>query len=912
MRKEKYGQESDYSRDSASSLFAVAIRRAAPSRREHPLPPRFPRRCTAHDNGAIPCLSPYLKKSQISIVLIIGVVLLLGAIALFTALSGTAKDKLASDLGKGGTASEDKAIITNYVEGCIREGSLPVIKEFAQRGGSLLSSPVSFRGKQVAPYAQYGKGGYDALIKTRQDMEQELGGAVLPAVLHCIDEGIWTEQGFSTTKGEPSAIVQIGVKDVTVRLSYPLTLEKPAYTLKFTDFSAVLEFPLENLRRTAIDIVNKDIQGAFDKEGYMLSHPGITIEKFTPYPHTVFRVSLFDPRTQKEDVFQAAIQGRETAGKEAYSLGKSGCCTTPEGVCHKNAAEAACAALEGMYQQSPACACPENRAVTGEGCCKTAGGCSIVSRESCGGEFFDGDVSCSQTICPSEGCARTYSYATNNFTSGPRKSGESWCGYESITGFGRDYVGTRQYLHSCVDGREYVTPCRDYREEICVSGSGSVSGTAKAKCRVNRWEDCAEQGTKQACEDTSQRDCYWSGFLFFDKKCHPAVPPGFKFWEGTGEPVCNRGNIQKNEEGQWLPQSWGDAAALYCLRLGDCGNSRNYVDKISELGYWNPEIVVDQWVYGDAGYDKKGNQFTLPLPADASQIISAPIPQGLSGGSAQCSVWRPERGDCKSCGASAAYPCTEYKCRSLGSNCRFDPATGCSSMEFGGDSAPAIINFSVDKYLVKEKRAGDKITQEILSPVPAYSPVTFSFATSERTRCHLSAFPPFFPPSARSAMPFFLPDISLNGEGYQSSYNGTLRFPPLSFLGMGGVEVYIICMDQRGIDMDKQYAMAIQLRNEEQHPPEIVSAQVEPVSGGLLLNFYTDRPFSSCRYGGEGQAFAEMGNLSCAAEETDILYLPGHIGVFACRETIPNTAQKVYVSCEGQNGASAPIPVGFK
>src|SRR3989338_6330720 len=103
MRKEKYGQESDYSRDSASSLFAVAIRRAAPSPRGHPLPPRFPRRCTAHDNGAIPCLSPYLKKSQISIVLIIGVVLLLGAIALFTALSGTAKDKLASDLGKGGT-----------------------------------------------------------------------------------------------------------------------------------------------------------------------------------------------------------------------------------------------------------------------------------------------------------------------------------------------------------------------------------------------------------------------------------------------------------------------------------------------------------------------------------------------------------------------------------------------------------------------------------------------------------------------------------------------------------------------------------------------------------------------------------------------------------------------------------------
>lgn len=92
-----------------------------------------------------------------------------------------------------------------------------------------------------------------------------------------------------------------------------------------------------------------------------------------------------------------------------------------------------------------------------------------------------------------------------------RKNGESWCVYDTEVGNGRDPAGSRQYREVCVDGEVRVEACDDFRNQICIhSGIDSTEGEfSVAACRVNRWQDCTSQDTKDKCENTDQRDCMW-------------------------------------------------------------------------------------------------------------------------------------------------------------------------------------------------------------------------------------------------------------------------------------------------------------------------------------------------------------------------------------------------------------------
>ncbi|VVB79748.1 Uncharacterised protein [uncultured archaeon] len=92
-----------------------------------------------------------------------------------------------------------------------------------------------------------------------------------------------------------------------------------------------------------------------------------------------------------------------------------------------------------------------------------------------------------------------------------RKNGESWCVYDAEVGNGRDPAGSRHYREICVDGEIKVEACEDFRNQICVhSGIDTSEGEfSVAACRVNRWQDCTSQTSKDNCENTDQRDCMW-------------------------------------------------------------------------------------------------------------------------------------------------------------------------------------------------------------------------------------------------------------------------------------------------------------------------------------------------------------------------------------------------------------------
>jgi hypothetical protein len=168
------------------------------------------------------------------------------------------------------------------------------------------------------------------------------------------------------------------------------------------------------------------------------------------------------------------------------------------------------------------------------------------------------------------------------------KHGESWCLYDdigsnaqgglqatnSLTSVGenlrdlgsvsRDAVGSRHYRAICINGKQFVEPCEDYRKEWCLQGTVAGDGTAlqkgvsysEARCIDNRWQSCidecntAKPGMSSSawndaqkkdfgcCTDVSKRDCAWVG-----GKCTPRVKPGTKFWENEGSNNCGKASL---------------------------------------------------------------------------------------------------------------------------------------------------------------------------------------------------------------------------------------------------------------------------------------------------------------------------------------------------------------------------------
>ncbi len=180
-----------------------------------------------------------------------------------------------------------------------------------------------------------------------------------------------------------------------------------------------------------------------------------------------------------------------------------------------------------------------------------------------------------------------------------RKNGDAWCEYDGDSGPGVDLPGSRHFKHACLDGKEVVEECGDFRTEICMEGKLQSKDFSRsfAACRENKGDDCSTCKDKDCCQDTSKRECVWNG----NEKsgfCLPLVPPGHPFWQDAGS--CNVASssgdgIVKPAKAAWEEEIEWDCeqgCSVYsrkflkgmnniCISYGDCGAGYNL------LGQWN-------------------------------------------------------------------------------------------------------------------------------------------------------------------------------------------------------------------------------------------------------------------------------------------------------------------------------------
>ncbi len=738
----------------------------------------------------------FKKRGQITAFVIMGLVLAISVALLYYVINQQQRTIMTSQVEEQFDATIQLDFVEPYVQECMRQVAKKAVRSIAYSGGTF--DPVEYINHNNSKVNllcidQFQPSCVNTML-VRQSIKKDLEIAMGREIQNCLDFSIFEKKGYEITEGSTKIDVNIGERAVIIKMDHPVTFIRQNREVSFETFSASLDIPLGEVYDLAVNILNSEIdQGYFDQDEFMLAHPDFRIEKFRPYPYIIYSVKKAGLE------FRFALQGKVSAGTSMKKPGATlGSCINPfDGLCFNNVPAQACSFRLGIHRIF-SCGLPV--------------GFNVIT---------DNVAQCENGLC--NDCGSTWEYFTQDFTGPARKHGESWCVYDGPVGPGFSYVGSRHYKHTCIDGTEHVESCRDYREELCTAEDieRATGEYEKAVCRVNRWQSCRFCQSKECCEDLDKRDCYWSDWLVTEGKCIPYIPPGFKFWEGSGADVCLYANQKKECEGFSCPNNWVDSSAFYCLFQGDCGNFRNIADEVTKEGFFETDAFdkVRDYVYlsdgrttreglngrldlgiGNRDFDEtKIDEFALSLDRFSAQVASMmdfldeasrfnfadfvnPFidkPSFKITDFTFCSLWQPPLGSsqCGFCNGFKNKPCTEYRCKSLGQNCEFEMINGsfpnCFEV-YGDDDQPPVIEINTEAitppYTPVPSSMESYSGYEIRPKLVPHLPFVLGIKTDEPTRCKLD-FTPFFDYAA-------LPSYWFGDESFSTTHNLSIRIPP--------------------------------------------------------------------------------------------------------------------------------------
>ncbi len=277
------------------------------------------------------------------------------------------------------------------------------------------------------------------------------------------------------------------------------------------------------------------------------------------------------------------------------------------------------------------------------------GDCDFLSGSMCKqketGEKIVGGTLVGDNFCKNLDCVDyTGNYPQEGNENGKPRHGESWCVTDSkIANW--DTPGANDYKALCMNGEVIFYACDPTsmtRQKICTYGvvdendnkiKDEDENFLNAGCKVNVWQDCVDQTTKEDCENSDVRDCEWKTYSGWEPKskgdfdfseeladsapilkdsedagwgsCVPLFPPGFNrnLPEGvisdcaaattscyvvrgktileTLIPGGTSGDCKENCE--CTEDSWAAELMDICNSLGDCGNKVNYINRQGDV-----------------------------------------------------------------------------------------------------------------------------------------------------------------------------------------------------------------------------------------------------------------------------------------------------------------------------------------
>ncbi|MFT4297645.1 MAG: hypothetical protein ACMXX5_00455 [Candidatus Woesearchaeota archaeon] len=659
-------------------------------------------------------------RSQISIFFILGMLfILLIALYIFSlsVLSPEISERHIKDL----ELEFNRQALENYVNYCIVNETSNILKQLGVNGGTLNQTETErhsrlYYGESYRKLCVNMEGSRYCInrILTLDDMENEIAEKILENLDNCIDFDYFKDRGYIITKGNKSMQVKITDRGLTFNLNYRINMAIESQEITAEQFYASIEHPLGMVYKLVMDIINSETAyGFFDKDEWMQDNNMLfSIQKKRPYPYILYSI-----HADQDFTFKFSIETEDQASRAGrnylYDL-EYGCCYIKQ-TCFKNADQYTCRKKGGVYEINSNCICRTSFA---------GSALPSISYKDCG----------------------------------ERKNGESWCVNEQG-------IGGRSIVHSCHDGENFIEECKDFNEEICVESS--QDGLAKASCKINRWHDCTRCDTTECCENDILRDCKWMPIEYQviiesdSGQCVPKVPPGFRFWDGAGQEVCNIGTRYARCNGFSCDQSWVQYTADYCSSLGSCGINKNYNGILTTSGYLNTDprhrASFTEKAIPFISTNRKQDTLIFSEERESIEMIPALITAWLnylddaSRGReiildySFCGLWQQPLEDqmCNKCNENGI--CSEYKCYSLGQSCIYKEENGYPICEFKSDSGQEIeINFRAE-YDYDEKTidiAGKTLNGfEISNLIHPYELINFGITTNVETKCKITYMP---------------------------------------------------------------------------------------------------------------------------------------------------------------------------
>jgi len=386
------------------------------------------------------------------------------------------------------------------------------------------------------------------------------------------------------------------------------------------------------------------------------------------------------------------------------------------------------------------------------------------------------------------------------------------------------------------------------------------------------------------------------------------------FIAGIGDVSWGLAGIFNMNPGWWgsiSQNNWGTDTTYKIFTLGKDAKGDYMYETPKELEPWFVDSMQRRCLYTS---DCVGQTNYLGSGGTGTNIITNPVSGVLGTGydgrvtvthkiSLQCMPYEaPKEGNCGKCQTDPKYPCTEYKCKSIGSNCEFIDDLGINKavcMPSSDLSAPKILSHNLNPA----------------SPITPFSSVTINLTTDEASSCKFSL--------GKAGSKF--EDMTFAfGNDWGKNHSLILNIPgkvkanvsdeevQYDFLSRDGkYEMYVRCSDPKGNWNIEPYLIKFEvMQTPDGVPPALM--YFNPKSGSPIafntttksIKFKIHEP-AECKWDFTDKNFSEMANnFSCDLS----VYSGGVLNGYNCDGVLTNVSTgigketKFNIRCKDQPG----------
>ncbi|MBI2101704.1 hypothetical protein HYT53_03750 [Candidatus Woesearchaeota archaeon] len=197
------------------------------------------------------------SKAQMSVFWIMGLVMFIALVAGLFVYNDLRTAKIKE--GAKNDLSSQAEEIEKFVNDCIRKEAFEGLKRLGQTGGYLeIPKIISFKG---TGYWYLDEVNIQPILNQTQERLLEHISANVPK---CVDDERIKELGFAVQKGAIKTTIEFGNADVTVKIEYPIRLEREKFTKDFSGFFNSFDIRYRAVFEAATEVNERLFDADFD------------------------------------------------------------------------------------------------------------------------------------------------------------------------------------------------------------------------------------------------------------------------------------------------------------------------------------------------------------------------------------------------------------------------------------------------------------------------------------------------------------------------------------------------------------------------------------------------------------------------------------------------------------------------